>query len=248
MKKRNIIFTLILSICIIFTGCSNKKEGKKEVVQETKKIEEKNIEKVKEDVPEKKEIKEENKEEEKIEEPKVEKKVEKPINKEVKNTEPPKTGEVKEEPVQVVVNKEENKQENVSTEIVEEVKEEVKEEVVKPSEEEIITKYTLAMEGLRIGFEGKLKALMGEARAEYMSYPEEERGSKKISLGLKYLRKANALEDECDNEVEVVLSDLKNELIENEYDTKIVQDMKVAYDTEKSEKRSALMKKALKKE
>ncbi|PAB59383.1 hypothetical protein [Anaeromicrobium sediminis] len=120
-----------------------------------------------------------------------------------------------------------------------------KEEIEKETIEEIINTYTNKMEDLKSSFETKLVNLIEEAKAEYYSYPEEERESKKMSLGLKYLRRANELEGMCDVEVDRILREFKKKLKDNDYDTHVVLEVKNAYDKEKSEKRKELLQKAL---
>jgi hypothetical protein len=112
-------------------------------------------------------------------------------------------------------------------------------------ESEIVAKYKGQFAALRNEYQGKVNALIGQAKGEYLSLSEEERGKAKWRLAFKYLGKGSALESECDARFEAILSRMKNELKQHNFSNHAVQEAKAQYKSEKNARRRYLMSKAL---
>ncbi|MBF8983002.1 hypothetical protein IZY60_05585 [Lutibacter sp. B2] len=175
--------------------------------------------------------------------------VKKPVIKQEENE------EIKEVEKEVVVKKEDDKKEIIDSKEIKKPDNESIKKAAKPVEEEaeeievtegtIVQKYTKQFANLKSEFNGKLATLLGEAKGEYNALSDEDKMSEKFSLGLKYLKKGKALEKECDGRFYGVLDEMKKELEENEYSLDSAGTAKAEYKKQKSERRKALMKKAL---
>lgn len=121
--------------------------------------------------------------------------------------------------------------------------------VVEPTPEElkagVVKKYTDQFEELRLKYEGKLNTLLGQAKAEYLSYPEEERSDHKVSLGLKYFKLGKGMEEECDVEFYAIIGKMKAELEENDYSTESIEVAEKAYKSQKKARQRAIIEKGL---
>lgn len=116
----------------------------------------------------------------------------------------------------------------------------------KELEKEIVDKYTAQLQTLKSENLSSLNALVGEAKAEYKKLCDENKESKKISLALKYINKAKALEGQSDSKFKAIVSAMESELKQNKLSTTAVSDTKKQYNEEKSSTRSTLMAKAFK--
>ncbi|WZL73714.1 hypothetical protein QBE52_02970 [Clostridiaceae bacterium 35-E11] len=117
----------------------------------------------------------------------------------------------------------------------------------KELERQIIAKYTEKLTNLKNKYQGKLNALIAEAKAEYHGLSEEDRKKSKLSLGLKYLKKGKKLEESCDNEFDGIVEQMKQELKKNNLSQDSVKRARDQYAEEKSARRKYLLEKALNK-
>lgn len=113
------------------------------------------------------------------------------------------------------------------------------------TEKAIEVKYKARLNALKSEFEGRLSGMIGQAKAEYGALSEKEKGKQRFSLVFKYLKKGNAMENECDGRVNKIIGDMEKELRANNFGTKLAKRAKAQYKQEKSQRRKALMKKAM---
>ena len=92
---------------------------------------------------------------------------------------------------------------------------------------------------LRSNFTGKINSLVEQAKAEFI------KGGSSNALGLarKYMNLGLGLEAECDGQIEIILQELSEELKKSGGDMSIIDDIKTAYDNEKSLKKAELIDK-----
>lgn len=92
---------------------------------------------------------------------------------------------------------------------------------------------------LRSNFTGKINSLVEQAKAEFI------KGGSSNALGLarKYMNLGLGLEAECDGQIEIILQELSGELEKSGGDMSIIDDIKTAYDNEKSLKKAELIDK-----
>ena len=92
---------------------------------------------------------------------------------------------------------------------------------------------------LRSNFTGKINSLVEQAKAEFI------KGGSSNALGLarKYMNLGLGLESECDGQIEIILQELSGELEKSGGDMSIIDDIKTAYDNEKSLKKAELIDK-----
>jgi hypothetical protein len=110
----------------------------------------------------------------------------------------------------------------------------------KPSYNHIVGRYKSKFEKLQQKQEDKLATLMEEAKAEY-----KENGSKRSSLlGMapKYLGIVNNLEKQANRDVDILINDLKTELINNSYETDITGEIRNYYNYYKKTLRAEIIK------
>ncbi len=91
---------------------------------------------------------------------------------------------------------------------------------------------------LRSGYVGKIDGLVSQALADYRA----KKGTKK-ELMAQYISKGYALEGECDAKMERLLSELEAELKRTGEDTSLVDQVRFAYQSEKSLKKAAIIEK-----
>ena len=108
---------------------------------------------------------------------------------------------------------------------------------VKPSKESIEQKYRSIIGALRSASYAHINSLIGQAKGEYMSYPEDEREDAKYKVGLKYFKMAKSAEKTCDGKFYSIVDQLQSELQSNGYSTEIVEEAKAQYKAEKKQKR-----------
>ena len=110
----------------------------------------------------------------------------------------------------------------------------------KPSYNHIVGRYKSKFEKLQQKQEDKLATLMEEAKAEY-----KQNGSKRSSLlGMapKYLGIVNNLEKQANRDVDILINDLKTELINNSYETDITGEIRNYYNYYKKTLRAEIIK------
>lgn len=93
---------------------------------------------------------------------------------------------------------------------------------------------------LRSSFTGQLNSLISQAKAELKS-PEAEGNA--VSIANKYYSLGTSLEAECDSQMESLLSQIKAELERTGGDTSVAEQIRSAYQNEKSLTKSALIEK-----
>lgn len=93
---------------------------------------------------------------------------------------------------------------------------------------------------LRSNFTGRLNSLINEAKDEVNSPAAE---GNVLGIANKYYNLGTALESECDGKMEELLSQIKEEIIRSGGDTGVVEQIRSAYQNEKSLSKSALMDK-----
>lgn len=97
---------------------------------------------------------------------------------------------------------------------------------------------------LRAEYKGMIDSLLNEAKNEVKSIPKENLTfSKKLDLADKYLSKGSALESQCDEKMETLISKLKSEISKNGGDVKIISKIRQMYENEKQLKKSELINK-----
>lgn len=110
----------------------------------------------------------------------------------------------------------------------------------KPSYNYIVGKYKSKFEKFQQKQEDTLSSLMEEAKLEYA-----ENGSKKSSLlGMapKYLGIVNSLEKQANKDIDILIDDLKTELINNSYETDITGEIRNYYNYYKKNLRAEIIK------
>lgn len=128
-----------------------------------------------------------------------------------------------------------NTKEQTKDDIKEQTKEKEDEDIKKdkPTYDFIVSKYDSKLRSLESKYIGMLEDLFSEAKAEYY----QNKGNPNFSvteLYQKYEEKGRVLESEADGQVSSALSQLKMELIENGYDTSIVDEFQQRYEDKKS--------------
>ena len=125
------------------------------------------------------------------------------------------------------------------------VKPEETSNIANDQEAALVKDYREKFAALRDEYQGKINALLVQAKEEYLAVPEEKRETAKFTLGLKYLKKGKALEDECDDRFEALLAQMKKELQKNGFTTDEVKIAQTRYEGEKQARQRALMEKML---
>lgn len=110
----------------------------------------------------------------------------------------------------------------------------------KPSYNSIVSKYRSKLESLQSIYEGKLDTLVSKAKSEYNEKKNEPDFSA-TNLFKKYEKLADELEVECDAKVDVVLSDLRTELTEYGYETKVADELYNEYIRAKDDKENEIL-------
>ena len=91
---------------------------------------------------------------------------------------------------------------------------------------------------LKSNFESRLGALYEQAKADYISVPNEQRSARKNEVIKKVYSQAVALEKECDENVEKVLSELNSILTRTGDNKSIITKIRNSYNDEKSLKKA----------
>ncbi len=89
---------------------------------------------------------------------------------------------------------------------------------------------------LRSGYTGKIEGLVNQALSDYRS----KKGTKR-ELMAQYLKRGNALEGECDRQMEALLTELSAELNRTGGDITLVGQIRSVYQQEKSIKKAELI-------
>ncbi len=78
---------------------------------------------------------------------------------------------------------------------------------------DIVVKYTAKLYGIRAAFQGRLDGIIASAKEEYAALPAEKRTrSAQNAILSSKMEQAGAVEEECDAQVEAILSEMSAEL------------------------------------
>ncbi|MZQ74578.1 MAG: hypothetical protein GT589_00270 [Peptoclostridium sp.] len=114
-----------------------------------------------------------------------------------------------------------------------------------PSKESIVSKYKGRLEALRGASYGQINSLLGQAKGEYLSYPQEQREEVKYQIALKYLRLARGAESAVDARFNAVAGEFEAELKRNGHATDVVDKARSQYKAEKRERMEYYISKAM---
>jgi len=114
-----------------------------------------------------------------------------------------------------------------------------------PSKESIVSKYRGKLEALRGASYGQINSLLGQAKGEYLSYPQEQREEVKYQIALKYLRLARGAESAVDARFNAVAGEFEAELKRNGHATDVVDKARSQYKAEKRERMEYYISKAM---
>ena len=107
-----------------------------------------------------------------------------------------------------------------------------------------IAKYILRLYELKSEYLGKAEALIQKAKDEFYALPQEEwTTDNRTRIILKHSKDAYSALAQCDSEVDKICNDLEKYLKDNNADTSIVNEIKKAYEEEKTLKKAFYMKK-----
>ena len=113
----------------------------------------------------------------------------------------------------------------------------------KLSRGQIEEKYRSIAGALRVASYAHINSLIGQAKGEYLSYPEGEREDVKYKIGLKYFKIAKSAEKTCDKKFYSIMEQFESELKGNGYDADVVERAKAQYEAEKKAKREQYLSK-----
>lgn len=106
---------------------------------------------------------------------------------------------------------------------------------------EISSIYNGKFENLQGSFSAEVNSLISQAAADY------RKGDMSFSqIASKYISKGAGIEIACDKKVDIMLKELKEELIANNQDTSLVKDVESYYNSFKKTKKRELLNKAKK--
>ncbi len=92
---------------------------------------------------------------------------------------------------------------------------------------------------LKTSFTGKIDSLVEQAKKEVWA----NGNSNILGIGKKYIGIATSLESECDKQMETILSQVFDEIKKCDGDTNLVNEIRTAYENEKSLKKAVLLDK-----
>ncbi len=108
----------------------------------------------------------------------------------------------------------------------------------------VIAEYVLKLYELKSEYLGKAEALIQMAKDEFYALPQEEwTTDNRTRIILKHSKEAYSALAECDSKVNNICNDLEKYLKDNKADTSIVNEIKKAYEEEKTLKKAYYMKK-----
>ncbi|MBP1930987.1 hypothetical protein [Ammoniphilus resinae] len=108
---------------------------------------------------------------------------------------------------------------------------------------EIKSKYTVQFKKLERTYQGKLMGLIGQAKADYVAMKKGELETSTMSLATEYLKRAQQMESEADAQFYSVLSQMKQELINQGLPNKLADNAEIEYEQRKKNQRAALLQK-----
>lgn len=113
------------------------------------------------------------------------------------------------------------------------------------SKKSIEAKYKGMLEALRGASYGQINSLLGQAKGEYLSYPQDQREEVKYQLALKYLRLARGAESAADARFNSIAGEFESELKKAGHSTDIVDKARSQYKAEKRERMQYYISKAM---
>ncbi len=120
--------------------------------------------------------------------------------------------------------------------------------IEKETQTDIVSRYEIEFDALKVEAGLKIEALIETAKKEYYSVEESARDmSFKLEIANKYLKAGNQLEESFDEQFYETLLFLETELESREFETNGLKEIETAYKSEKSERRKALISKAMEK-
>lgn len=153
--------------------------------------------------------------------------------------------ESKESPESIMENGQQSQELPVGPETKVELSPDIQELAPEDQEAQILEKYRGVFLSLQSEYSGRINALLGEAKAEYLATPDDKKGEAKWALGAKYLKRGAALESECDARFSAILGQMKLELQARDLPVSGVKAAKKEYQSQKSSRRSAILGKAM---
>ncbi|WP_018086398.1 hypothetical protein [Desulfurispora thermophila] len=106
---------------------------------------------------------------------------------------------------------------------------------------EIENRYLNQLQSRIASYESRLYGLVYAAKEEYMA--ARQNGGSVKEIARKYISAGRTLENQCDAEVYAILTQFAQELSSNNLSTAVVERVKSAYETAKSERWAQLLKK-----
>lgn len=102
-----------------------------------------------------------------------------------------------------------------------------------------VAKLVAKMYVLKSRYMGEIERIVGNMKAEYVTYPASERTtSLKADIATKYMNEINAMEAQCDAQVNAIVTELRSVLKKNGGDTSLADAILTAYQNEKSTTKS----------
>ncbi len=93
---------------------------------------------------------------------------------------------------------------------------------------------------LRSGFNGRIDGLIAQGKADYVASKGKE---SKLSIAQRYLAQGNALEAECDSQMEALIAQIEAEVQRTGGDSSLSNEIRSAYEAEKEAKKAELIEK-----
>ena len=108
----------------------------------------------------------------------------------------------------------------------------------------VIADYILKLYELKSEYLGKAEALIQTAKDEFYALPVDDRNvDNRTKIIVKYSKDAYSALAQCDSEVDKICNDLEKYLKDNNADTTVVNEIKKAYEEEKTLKKAYYIKK-----
>lgn len=103
--------------------------------------------------------------------------------------------------------------------------------------------YTLKFKNLERTYQGKIIALVGQAKSEYIAMKNGQLDATAMSLASKYMGMVKSMESEADAQFYHVLSQMEQDLINRGFPTDLVKTAELEYEQRKKNQRAAIIQK-----
>ena len=110
-----------------------------------------------------------------------------------------------------------------------------------PSRQDIENGFRTKMAALQSEYNGRVNALIAQAKSEYVRARQENKKISTSALAQKYIGLAGGVEAECDARAYAAIAYTENELSRYGYDTGITEDAREAYQQAKSQRKKELL-------